>query len=206
MSLLTAARTLRLIGVFTVLLALGACGFHLKKATPLPFQSIYTNINLDTASGARLQRLIQANSPGTIFVPRRDQADVYLHLIAETENLRQLSIDTEGRAEEYELRLEFTFELLDKAGHVLLPPTTLQRIRELPYNERIVQAKESEIARTFADMHYSLGEQVLRRISAPDVVSAYQNAAAQPSVPLPGDEIQRKPHQQSLAEPNHLIR
>lgn len=185
------ARRLRLMLGLACLLALGACGFHLKGATPLPFHSIYTNVDLDSAFGARLQRTILANSPDTRFTRDRAQADVYLHQMSESQNLRQLSIDAEGRVEEYELNLDFTFQLLDKAGHVLLAPTTLHSVRELPYNDRIVQAKESEITRTFRDMRDSLIDQILRRISAPDVQNAYRDAGDRPIVSIPDNSIQR---------------
>jgi LPS-assembly lipoprotein len=190
-SLSAHARRLRLALGLACLLVLGACGFHLKNATPLPFHLIYTNIDLDSAFGARLERTITANSPDTRFTRERSQADVYLHQISENQQLRQLSIDTEGRVEEYELDLDFTFELLDRAGHVLLAPTTLHSVRELPYNDRIVQAKESEITRTFTDMRHSLIEQILRRMSAPEVQAAYRDASDRPVVQLPDDSIQR---------------
>lgn len=185
------ARHLRLTLGLACLLALGACGFHLKGATPLPFHSIYTNIDLDSAFGVRLQRTIQANSPDTRFIRDRAQADVYLHQMSENESLRQLSIDAEGRVEEYELNLDFTFQLLDKAGHVLLAPTMLHSTRELPYNDRIVQAKESEITRTFKDMRDKQIDQILRRLSSPEVQAAYRNAGERPVVPIPDNSIQR---------------
>src|SRR5690606_11905575 len=88
-------RLLRLALAGFALLALGACGFHLKGATPLPFQSIYTNINLDSEFGARLRSTVTANSPSTRFTGRRQEADVYLHQIAESQNLRQLALDAD---------------------------------------------------------------------------------------------------------------
>lgn len=194
-------RRLRLTLGLACLLALGACGFHLKGATPLPFHSIYTNINLDSAFGARLQRTIQANSPDTRFVRDRSQADVYLHQMSESQNLRQLSIDAEGRVEEYELNLVFTFQLLDKAGHVLLAPTTLNSVRELPYNERIVQAKDSEITRTFKDMRDNLIDQILRRLSSPEVQTAYRDASDKPVIQIPDDSIQRSGQDSQIGNP-----
>lgn len=191
-TLFAPVRLLRTLLALGCLLALGACGFHLKAATPLPFHQIYTNIDLDSAFGARLERIVMANSPDTRFTRQRSEADVYLHQISESQRLRQLSIDTEGRVEEYELNLDFSFELLDPTGHVLLAPTTLHSVRELPYNDRIVQAKEGEITRTFRDMRQGLIDQILRRLSAPDVQTAYQNAAKQPQVQLPDDTIQKQ--------------
>lgn len=175
-----------LVGAFLCLL-LAACGFHLKGATPVPFQTIYTNINLDTEFGARLRRTILANSPDTQFTSNRDKAAVYLHQMSNDQRLRQLSIDADGRVEEYELALDFVFQVLDRQGHIILPPTTLSSIREIPYNARIVQAKEGEIAHIFNDMQNSLIDRILRRLSAPEVRTAYQNAAQQPITALPPD-------------------
>jgi LPS-assembly lipoprotein len=193
------ARLRRLFLGVACLLALGACGFHLKGATPLPFHSLYTNIDLDSEFGARLRRAIEANSPDTVLAQHLAQADVYLHQISDTRNLRQLSIDSEGRVEEYELSLNFSFELLDRKGHLLLAPTTLRSVRELPYNERIVQAKSSEIERTFRSMRNNLIDQILRRISAPDVQSAYRQADELPIVPIPDDRILRPTKQEDPA-------
>ncbi|MBV6271458.1 hypothetical protein KVP09_00800 [Alcaligenaceae bacterium CGII-47] len=175
-----------LLGAFLCLLLAG-CGFHLKGATPVPFETIYTNINLDTEFGVRLRRTIQANSPHTRFVDNRRQADVYLQQISNDQRLRQLSIDADGRVEEYELALSFIFQVLDREGHIILAPTTLRSIRDIPYNVNVVQAKENEITRMFNDMQISLIDQILRRLSAPEVRAAYQNAAQQPSAPIPED-------------------
>lgn len=178
-------RRLLLAAVLIVCAALSACGFHLKGATPVPFRSIYTNINLDTEFGARLQRAILSNSPHTRFTSQRNQADAYLHLISDEQDLRQLSLDADGRVEEYELELRFTFEVLDREGRLILPPTTLRNVRELPYNDRIIQAKESEITHNFNNMRNELIDQILRRLSAPEVANAYANASSHPVVEVP---------------------
>lgn len=187
-------RTRRLCLALPCLAMLSACGFHLKSATPLPFKTLYTNINLDTDFGARLRRAVEANSPDSRFVENRNQAEVYLHQISDDQSLRQLSINAQGQVDEYELDLNFSFELLDKAGHVLLAPTVLHSVRELPYNVNIVQAKDSEITRTFSNMRNSLIDQILRRMSAPDVQEAYRNADRRPVVPIPDTEIDRRRH------------
>ncbi|CAM5213850.1 LPS-assembly lipoprotein LptE [Castellaniella defragrans] len=185
-------KTRRLCLALPCLLALSACGFHLKEATPLPFKSMYTNINLDTDFGARLRRAVEANSPETHFTLNRSEADVFLHEIADQQNLREVSLNAEGQVEEYELDLNFSFELLDKAGHVLLAPTVLHSVREIPYNERIVQAKDSEITQTFRDMRNGMIDQILRRMSAPDVQAAYRDTSTRPTVPLPDDKVQQR--------------
>lgn len=157
----------------TLLLGISACGFHLKQPMPLAFDTIYTNINLNREFGAQLERIIKANSPGTRFVSTQEEADVFLMVIADDQSKRQISIDAEGRVDEYELILNFTFQILTREGDVVLGPTTLRSIREIPYNERVVQAKDSEINTTFRNMRQSLIDLIMRRISAPEVQERY---------------------------------
>jgi LPS-assembly lipoprotein len=97
-----------------------------------------------------------------------------------SQNLRDISLDAQGRVEEYELTLEFTFQLTDAYNRSVLEPTTLRAVRELPYDDTIVQAKQGEIEVTFENMRQSLVERILYIMSSPDVTETYQKLAAEP--------------------------
>ncbi len=161
-------------------LVLTACGFHLKGVAPLPFQTIYTNITDNSAFGANLRRNLLASSPQTRFVEDPKDAQAILQQLSHTRNQREISINAKGQVEEYELQLTFVFELLDSKGRVILPPTTLNVIREVPYDAEAVQAKDSEIEMIFRDMEQSLINRTVRRLSSPDVTSAYHFMSSQP--------------------------
>ncbi|XOT94816.1 hypothetical protein ACMTAU_16525, partial [Alcaligenes pakistanensis] len=53
-------------------------------------------------------------------------------------------------------------------------------IREVPYDADAVQAKDSEIEMIFRDMEQSLINRIVRRLSSPDVASAYHFMSSQP--------------------------
>ena len=161
-------------------LVLTACGFHLKGVAPLPFDTIYTNITDNSAFGANLRRTLSASSPQTRFVERPQDAEAILQQLSHSRNQREISINAKGQVEEYELQLTFVFELLDAKGRVILPPTTLNVIREVPYDAEAVQAKDSEIEMIFRDMEQSLINRIVRRLSSPDVTSAYHYISSQP--------------------------
>ncbi len=161
-------------------LVLTACGFHLKGVAQLPFNSIYTNITDNTAFGANLRRTLLASSPQTRFVERPQDAEVMLQQLSHSRNQREISINAKGQVEEYELQLNFVFELLDSKGRSILPPTTLNVTREVPYDADAVQAKDSEIEMIFRDMEQSLINRIVRRLSSPDVSSAYHFVTSQP--------------------------
>jgi len=159
---------------------LAACGFHLRGTSPLPFDTIYTNIPDTTLFGARMRRAIMASSPKTHFVPQASDAQARLIELSNHQSLRELSINANGQVEEYELNLVFSFQLTDSKNHLLLPPTTLTTSRDLPYDPSVVQAKQGEIASLFAEMQESMIDRVVRRMTSPDVIKAYQNAGSLP--------------------------
>lgn len=169
-------------------LFLAACGFRLKGVSPLPFDTLYTNINENSEFGSNLLRAIAASSPGIRFVNTPADAEARLTQLQNTKSLRELSINAEGQVEEYELNLEFVFQLTDNQGHMVLPPTALRSTRELPYDPTVVQAKEGEITMVFREMQQSLVSQIVRRLSSPEVTEAFENSAS-----LPVDESLLKP-------------
>ena len=175
-------------------LTLAACGFRLKGTAPLPFSTLYTNINDNSEFGANLLRAISASSPGIQFVDVPADAQARLTQLRNSRSLRELSIDAEGQVEEYELNLEFVFQLTDNQGHVVLPPTILRSTRELPYDPDATQAKEGEITMVFRDMQQSLISQIVRRLSSPEVNEAYENSAS-----LPVDDAMLQPEPASDA-------
>lgn len=168
----------------TLCLVLAACGFKMKGVSPLPFTTLYTNIAENSAFGANIRRAIIASSPQTRFVSEPADAQARLIELANNQSLRELSLDAQGRVEEYELNLEFIFQLTDAKGHVILPPTTLRSTRELPYDDSVVQAKQGEITTVFQQMQQSMVDRVVRRLASPDVAEAFQEAKS-----LPGEEM-----------------
>ena len=182
-----ATRRLALLVVLAGCILLVACGFRMKGATPLPFDTLYTNIEANSAFGAALRRAIVASSPNTRFVTDAKQAEARLIQLANDERLRQLSIDADGRVEEYELNLEFSFQLVDSHGHIILPPTFLRATREIPYDDTMVQAKQSEITAVFQQMQQSMVDRVVRHLTAPDIIAAFQNADQQPQEATPSN-------------------
>ncbi len=195
----TSQRYLRGLACMALCLFLAACGFHLKGVSPLPFRTIYTNIEENSEFGSGMRRAIVASSPATRFVSEPAQAQARLTQLANTQSLRELSLDAQGRVEEYELNLEFVFQLTDDKGHIILPPTTLRSTREIPYDDSVVQAKQGEIGTVFKEMQQSLIDRVVRRLSSPDVIHAYANAESQPVDETPGAATPAAPAMQAPA-------
>ncbi len=166
---------LRLLACVGLVALLTACGFRLKGQTPLPFNTLYTNIAENSAFGAQLRRSIIAASPETRFTNDVTEATARLTELSSTQTLEEVSISVQGQVEEYELRLEFVFQLTDSQGRIVLPPTTLVATREIPYDSGALQAKQGEIGSLYIEMQQSLVDRIVRRMTAPDVRAAFEN-------------------------------
>jgi LPS-assembly lipoprotein len=164
------------------LLLLSACGFALQGSTPLPFDTLLMKVPENTAFGSDLRRAIRAASPNTRLVENgSDSYDAVLQQISESRTAREVSLNAQGRVEEYELTLTYTFRVEAANGELLLPDTTLRARRNLPFDDRVVQAKEGEQATLFSQMQTSLVSRIVRRISAPDVAQAYAEVEKSPA-------------------------
>ncbi|HYG42150.1 MAG TPA: LPS assembly lipoprotein LptE, partial [Bordetella sp.] len=150
-------------------MVLAACGFALRGVTPLPFDTMYVGIPDNTRFGADVRRALRAASPDTRLVDQTDQAQAILQMVRNERTLREVSLNAQGRVEEYELGILFTFRLIDSKGVAILPDTTLSVFRDMPYDDQVVQAKQAQIESLYQSMQQSLVSRLLRRLTAPDV-------------------------------------
>ena len=195
----SAQQCLRAMACIALCVMIAACGFRLKGVSPLPFDTLYTNIAENSAFGAQIRRAIMASSPNTRFVSEPADAQARLIQISTEQSLREVSIDAQGLVEEYELTLVFVFQLTDAAGRVILPPTTLMTTREIPYDATVVQAKQGEIGALFLEMQQSQVDRIVRRIASPDVAEAFEKAALQPADGKPANDVPMTPLKKSDA-------
>jgi LPS-assembly lipoprotein len=169
---------LHVAGLALVML-LSACGFQMRGTTPLPFDTLYVSIPPNTRFGAEVRRAITAASPNTRLVDTPKQAQAQLQQIANSRSIREVSLNAQGRVEEYELGLVFTFRVIDSKGRALLADTTLEAYREMPYNDQFVQANEGQTETLYRNMEQSLVSRIVRRLTSPDVRLAAEKASQQ---------------------------
>lgn len=166
---------------------LAACGFAMRGVTPLPFDTMYVGIPDNTKFGADVRRALRAASPDTRLVDDSDQAQAILQMVRNRRSLREVSLNAQGRVEEYELGIDFTFRLITNKGIAILPDTTLSVYREMPYDDQVVQAKQGQIESLYQSMQQSLVSRLLRRLTAADVraaAAAAERGESDPNAPV----------------------
>jgi LPS-assembly lipoprotein len=146
-------------------LLLSACGFRLRGARELPFDTIFLGFPPNSPFGAELSRNLRAGT-NTQVIAERDKAQAVLEVLGESREREVLAVNSQGRAREYQLRLRLSFRLHDGKGREFIGPTTLGAQRDVSFNDAQVLAKESEEALLYRDMQTDLVQQLLRRLAA----------------------------------------
>ena len=146
------------------LLVLAGCGFQLRGAADLPFETIHVpgatgGIALD------LKRNIQSGTR-TRVVDDPGQAQAVLQFIEETRLKEVLSLTTAGRVREFRLIYRVGFRVHDGKGAEFLPTSAINLTRDVTFNDAEILAKESEEALLYRDMQFDMVQQVMRRLEA----------------------------------------
>lgn len=150
---------------------LSACGFHLRGSNGsfmLPFATMYIGLPETSPLAIGLKRYIRAIG-STEVVNTKDGADAVLEVLNDPERNRTktiLSLNKNGRVQEYQLGYSINFRVVDKAGNQLLAPTTISLVRPITFDESQVLAKETEEAALYRDMRNDLVQQIMRRLAA----------------------------------------
>ncbi|MGK5008356.1 LPS assembly lipoprotein LptE [Janthinobacterium sp. MDB2-8] len=172
----------------TVLLS--ACGFHLRGSNGsfmLPFATMYIGLPETSPLAIGLKRYIRAIG-STEVVNTKDGADAVLEVLTDPERNRTktiLSLNKNGRVQEYQLGYSINFRVVDKAGNQLLAPTTISLVRPITFDESQVLAKETEEAALYRDMRNDLVQQIMRRLAAiKPVLPAMSVAPVEPVTPV----------------------
>ena len=152
-----------------VLLAMGlsACGFQLRQAPNLPFNTMYAGFAESSSLGQELRRSLESTGVRVITNNRQlDTAQVILDILQDQREKVVVGVNSTGLVREFQLRIRFKFRLRDKAGNEIIPETELLQQRDFSFNESGALAKEAEEALIYRRMQSDIVQQALRRLSA----------------------------------------
>lgn len=146
-------------------LLLSACGFQLRGAYPLPFDTIYIGLPETAELRALLKRSIAAGSSARV-VDTEKEAQATLMVLGDAPVKTIVSLNAAGRAREFQLVRTFSFRVADKSGHDWLPQNQIVIRRDITFSDDLVLSKESEEVLLWRDIQNDLVQQILRRLAA----------------------------------------
>jgi LPS-assembly lipoprotein len=147
-----------------LLLTLAGCGFRLRGTADVPFQSLYVP-NSDSGIALDLKRNVQAGTQAKV-VDDAKQAEAILAFSEEVREKNILSLSSQGRVREFQLRYRVAFRVHDGKGGEFVPQTSIALTRDITFNDTDVLAKEAEEQLLFRDMQSDMVQQIMRRLAA----------------------------------------
>jgi len=146
----------------------GACGFQLRGgngSSALP--ESWRSMHLVTANpNAELARVVDANfSANGIVWGTREESSYQLRLGPERFTQRNLSVNAQARAAEFDLVMSAEFSVLDEAGRTVMTSTTATVNKQMENDPQNVVGKAEEVRILRIELRRELADQILRRIS-----------------------------------------
>jgi LPS-assembly lipoprotein len=157
------AYALRAALIVALCAALAGCGFKLRGQQTFPFETI--SVPLSTPLGFELKRNIAAASDQTKLVDNVADADAVLSVLSEAQEKVILSLNTQGRVREFQLRYRVVYRVSSPKGLDFIAPTSVLLTRDITFNDQVL-AKESEEAQLYREMRSDLVQQIVRRLGA----------------------------------------
>ena len=158
-------RRRRLLAACALTTGLAACGFRLRGTQRLPFDSVFIAAAHSSAIGTELAGAIRSGT-ATAVLDDPTRANAVIEIVSETRERDVLSVNAQGRAREFQLRLRVVFRVHDGKGREFLAPTPVATSRDLAMLEEQMLAREYEAEQLYQDMMYDVAQQMLRRMAA----------------------------------------
>lgn len=158
-------KTLQFLLLAVLATLLSACGFQLRGAYSLPYESIYIGMADYSVIGAALKRSIRSTG-STRLAEKADNAQASFIPGAEAKETLILSLSSAGRVREKRLRYRFAYRIVDPKGRDLVLPGRVELFRDITYADSDVLAKTQEEDLLWRDMENDLVQQLMRRLAA----------------------------------------
>lgn len=147
---------------------LSACGFHLRgtgdssTVVPEEWKSMhFVTGNPNSEFSRDIQSRFAAN--GVQWMDK-ENANYSLSVSPERFSQRNLSINSEARAAEFELTMSTQFSVRDADNNEVIPTTNVAVVRQMENDPRNVVGKAEEVRILRSEMRAELAQQIMRRI------------------------------------------
>jgi LPS-assembly lipoprotein len=150
--------------LLSFILLLAGCGFQLRGAYSLPYESIYISGADYSPIISSLKRAIRTTN--TRLSDTSKDAQATFIPTGERRLPIILSLSSSGRVREKRLSYRYDYRVVDSAGQNLVAPATIELNRDLTYSDSDALSKIQEEELLWLDMQKDVVEQLMRRLAA----------------------------------------
>ena len=155
----------RLTIVIMLAMVLSSCGFQLRGAASLPFETLHIQATSGSQFANQLRRVI-TNGSQTKIVDSPKEAQATVQLLGEAREKSILSLSGGGRVREYQLSYRVSYRVVGRDNRETIARTEIALRRDLSYNDNDTLSKESEEALLYRDMQSDAVGQLMRQLQA----------------------------------------
>jgi len=161
----------RLAAILLLAAAITACGWKLRGSYNLPPE--ITPIAVDGGGVAdELRSSLRASK--SLAESTGEPAASDLEILKEGDSRRVLSVNANGKVDEYEIRYEVRWQLTakgsgDKSRRILIAPTTFRANRSYDYNASTVLSTNEQEQRLVENMRDDVAQRILFRLQSVNV-------------------------------------
>jgi LPS-assembly lipoprotein len=141
------------------------CGFQLRGAATLPFNTLYVEAPSSSLFATQLRRVIGSGSD-TRVTNDPSEADATLQVVAELRESEILSLSPGGRVRELQLRYRVLYLLYDRNKKPLAAPGEIVLRRDFSFDDQNQLPGEGEALLLYRDMQIDAAQQLVRRLQA----------------------------------------
>jgi LPS-assembly lipoprotein len=146
-----------------VLWVASGCGFQLRGAYSLPYESLFVAASDNSVVGAGLKRLIRASGETRLAESAQD-AEASFISTGEWRDSIIISLSGSGRVREKRLRFRYAYRIVDAKGRDIVPQSYIELSRDVSYADSATLAKTQEEDLLWRDMENDLVQQLMRRL------------------------------------------
>jgi LPS-assembly lipoprotein len=147
---------------------LAGCGFHLRgtgnSATILPEEWKSMSLSTGNPNSEFSRELISRFEANGVVWTDAKSANYRLKISGAKFDQRNLTLNSEARAAEYELTMTARFTVFNADGSVALKDTKASIVKQMENDPRNVVGKAEEIRLMQQEMRAELAQQIMRRI------------------------------------------
>ncbi|MCR9106308.1 MAG: LPS assembly lipoprotein LptE [Gammaproteobacteria bacterium] len=168
MHTLMLSRGPRFLALFILVNALVACGFQLRggdnTATVLPDDWKSMALIIGNPNSEFSRELISRFEVNGVTWKDRSTANYTLIVGGERFQQRNLSLNSEARAAEFELTMSANFSVRAADGSIAIAETEASVFKQMENDPRNVVGKSEEIRLVRSEMRVELAQQIMRRV------------------------------------------
>ena len=151
--------------VLFAVVSLSACGFQLRGTGQISSHVDMLHVTAVNAYGEFVQKLETAlQRAGVSMEDDKSLAPFSLHIIGEKNTRRAATTTSRITVAEYELRLLVEFQLENRAGDLIIPPSSLVTERVYALDQANLAGSNEEEELLKAEMQDEIIEQIIRRV------------------------------------------